>query len=569
MLARSLISRALAVLLLLGPAFARGQEIGNPELFTKSLEAARQALEYYGSYDNPKELRRVADLGYRIAQETEFTSFPFSFFLVDIPVPNAFALPGGQIFLTRGMLDLEPTDEMLAGLLGHEIGHVVKEHGTRMQRRATLLNVLSQALLAGVIIAANDSDDDYVPPGGYYPKPSSGDRVMGAAAAGVVVSELLLRSYSREFEDEADDEGQRFAAGAGFDPDGYRQLMVLMQSRLPESKEYGYWRTHPFFESRIRAAAVREELLTVQEPRPADDYRHRTQKALLSFANRGKVKEEGLRMLEDAALAAWPIGEAADDIRLARLHEIRDRELEEHLLRRDYGDLLVAYRETYQDVESIDPESPLLAKLAHEMKGFEVHLEEAYPQAVEVFQRGVFETDFLETFTRNYPEATELPAIALQLGDAYSRLRRPADAVEMYLEAWKSAPETEAGRKARIGLRSLASSLDRLDALQHLTDETEDPELQRLAKEQLEKTVGTFTDLANGATYLREYPESAHTEAVTNRLHDLADNLYGEAILYQRVGDHAKALDRIHSILTEAPLSPAAERLRQKAILEG
>jgi predicted Zn-dependent protease len=438
-----------------------------------------------------------------------------------------------------------------------------------MQRRATLLNVLSQALLAGVIIAANDSDDDYVPPGGYYPNPSSGDRVMGAAAAGVVVSELLLRSYSREFEDEADDEGQRFAAGAGFDPDGYRQLMVLMQSRLPESKEYGYWRTHPFFESRIRAAAVREELLTVQEPRPADDYRQRTQKALLTFAHRGKVKEEGSKMLEDAALAAWPIGEAADDIRLARLHEIRDRELEEHLLRRDYGDLLVAYRETYNNVESIDPDSPLLAKLAHEMKDFEARLEEAYPQAVEVFQRGVFETDFLVTFTSNYPDATELPAIAVQLGDAYSRLRRPADAVEMYLEAWKSAPETEAGRKARIGLRSLASSLDRLDALQHLTDETEDPELQRLAEEQLEKTVGTFTDLANGASYLREYPESAYTEAVTKRLNDLADNLYGEAILYQRVGDHAKALDRIHSILTEAPLSPAAERLRQKAILEG
>ena len=93
-----------------------------------------------------------------------------------------------------------------------------------MQRRATLLNILSQTLLAGVLIATHDDRDDYIPPtGGYDPSDPRSDRVMGAAAAGLVVSELLLRSYSREFEDEADDEGQRYAAGAGFDPTGYRR----------------------------------------------------------------------------------------------------------------------------------------------------------------------------------------------------------------------------------------------------------------------------------------------------------------------------------------------------------
>ena len=197
----------------------------------------------------------MAEIGYRVAQESNFRDFPLTFYLVDLPVPNAFALPGGQIFLTKGMLDLRLNDDMLAGLLGHEIGHVVLDHGMRMKRRATLLNVLSQALLAGVVISASRSDRQ---PGG-IPDPygggsSSGDLVLGTAAAGAVVSELLLRSYSREFEDEADDEGQRLAAGAGFDPDGTRQLMERMRAHMPETREYGYWRTHPFFEERVRAA---------------------------------------------------------------------------------------------------------------------------------------------------------------------------------------------------------------------------------------------------------------------------------------------------------------------------
>ena len=66
----------------------------------------------------------------------------------------------------------------------------------------------------------------------------------------------------------------------------------------------------------------------------------------------------------------------------------------------------------------------------------------------------------------------------------------------------------------------------------------------------------------------RHDPQSELTPRVTARLNSLAENLYGEAILYQRVGDHAKALERIHAILTEAPLSPAAAKLRSKAVLE-
>jgi len=566
---RSLLTVGLCVLLSLAPLSAQDAEVANSDLFIKSLEAARQAVEFYGPYDNPRELLRVSEIGYRIAQETRFSKYPLSFFLVDIPVPNAFALPGGQIFITRGMLDLGLTDDMLGGLMGHEVGHVVKNHGTRMQRRATLLNVLSQTLLAGVIIASENSRDDYVPPtGGYDPTDPRGDRIMGAAAAGLVVSELLLRSYSREFEDEADDEGQRYAAGAGFDPNGYRLLMDLMRTRLPESREFGYWRTHPFFESRVKAANVRADLLTIQKERPVDEFRQQTQATLLSLTELAGLEEPAQRLLEDASLTAWPIGPAADKIRLDRLHEVRDLELERNLLARDYGRLLEEYEQTRAQVEELDPEGELQGTLDDEMSQLMTEVGEIAEQALEVLSGGIYETEFLETFLSNYPDAPQVTDVALDLGDAYARLRRPEAAAEMYLRAWRRDPESEAGRRAQSGLRILTPMIEDLSVLQQLTAEAADPELQRIAEEQLDKSVASFSDLSNGATFLKEYPTHGHSDAVTARINRLAEDLLGEATLYQRVGDSAKALDRINRILTEAPFSPAAEKLRQDAVLQ-
>ena len=186
-----------------------------------------------------------------------------------------------------------------------------------------------------------------------------------------------------------------------------------------------------------------------------------------------------------------------------------------------------------------------------------------------LYRRGVVETHFLETFVSNYPDAPEFPEVALDLGNAYSRLQRPADAVEQYLATWKKAPDSPAGQRARTGLRTLAGLLDRLDALQQLVDQEDDPELRELAAGRMAKVVTTFKELDNGATFLKRHPGSEHAEAVTRRLNQLAENLYGEVILYQTVGDHAKALDGITRILTQAPLSPAAERLRDRAVLEG
>jgi Zn-dependent protease with chaperone function len=553
---------------LVSPVHATSHTVEKTELFKKSLEAAVQAIDYYGELERPEELRRVAEIGYRLAQESLHQEMPFTFYLVDMPEPNAFALPGGQIFLTRGMLDLPLDDDMLAGLIGHEIGHVVLEHGIKMKRRATLLNVISQAVLAGVIIGA-DSGGSREPVNPY--DPTGGDRrdiIYGTAAAGAVVSELLLRNYSREFEDEADEEGQRLAAAAGYDPNGTNKLMDTMRAHMPQSREYGYWRTHPFFEERVKAAAVRQEFLKVQPDESAATYRQTTQERLMALAEELSGEEELVGLLRDRALVAWPQGEIADGLRLEQLRESRDLELAKTELRRDFGGLVALYDRHLEEVRELTPESPLIGILANEIAGFRATRDKLYPRAQEVFAGGIYETEFLETFLSNFSEAPEVPEVALALATAYSRLGRQAEAVGLFMQASAAGPDSAAGRRAGNGLRTLASALDRLDALQRLANDSDDPEVRRVATARLAELASTYKELANGAAYLKSFPTGEWAAVVNERLNSLAEKLHGEVILYQTVGDHVKGIERIQQILTHAPNSPAAERLRERMVLK-
>ena len=588
----------LALLLWLVATPGRAAEPG-ADLFEKSMQAAVEAVQVYGAWDDSAQMRRVADVGYRVAQASGFREFPISFYLLDLPEPNAFALPAGQVFVTRGILSLGLTDDELAALLGHEIAHVVKRHGVRMERRATLLNVLSQAALIGVVLNADRQRSTHA---GQLPYPlnvdtqqqQTGDLITGTYAAGLILSELLLRSYSREFEDEADEAGQRWAADAGFAQDGTENLMAVLGSRLPDDQEYGYWRTHPFFAQRLAAARIRSQPLGRGIPRVTDEFRSWSQKRLLELGSTikeakvppqpagrppaeppGTEGKEGprppggltsaARLVESAALNAWPKGVEAERLRLDRLHRLRDETMSRVPISRDFGQTLKAYDREVEEVAAIDASSPLLPTLREEREALAKENIELLPQARGVWSEGVYETGFLETFLSNWPDDPAVPSVALALAESYSRTGRQADAVELFLRAERSeSPDAE---KARLGLRNLAPDLDQLTALAELANQTQDPELAAAAAKRLDAVVSTYGDIAAGAAYLTRFPGGPHSDVVTARLHLLAENLYGEVLLYQSLGDHVKAIERIQKILTYAPTSPAAQKLLEKVVL--
>ncbi len=544
--------------------------IANPDLFEKSLKVAVEAAAQYGTSADSEQLARVNRIGYELAQQAEFQKFPFTFAVADMPVPNAFALPAGQIFITTGMLDLGLDDDMLANVLGHEIAHVTQEHYLKMSRKATLMSVLGNLLVAGVLIGeANGSRKQgtqapYDPRVGYD---SGGDLIQGAAAASLVISELLLRSYSRDNEDEADKVGQGFAAAAGYDPDGARRLWNKMNSNSPQLKEYGYWHTHPFGDERSRAAEARKSTWAIATKKSADDYRKRTQATLSSYLDRKKPEEDVTAFLKTSLLSAWPEGKVADGLRLEKLHKRRDDELTRPVLSRDYGAVLKLYRQEVSELRAVDAKSDLITALDGEISDLEAKRKELYPRAVEILGGGIYETSFLVSFVSNFPEAPQVPEVALALGDAYSRLGNRTEAVTQYLKAWENAPDSTEGKRARTGLRVLAPNLQELAALQQMADQTKDTDLKRVAQDRLGSVVRSYAELANGAEYLRRFPEGPYVVPVIERLNVLAENLYGEIVLYQSVGDSAKAMERINKIFTHAPLSPAAEKLRDQAIL--
>ena len=409
----------------------------------------------------------------------------------------------------------------------------------------------------------------------------------------MAITELVMRSYSREHEDESDEEGQRFAAAAGYDPNALERLMARMGERIPQSKAYGYWQTHPFFDSRVQAAKARGRYLATLEAAPAEEvdaYRQATQESLLAFAanptkrlaprpgpqpRESKAAPPALRFVKTMALNAWPAGTAAESLRLERLHERRDRELERLATSRDYGEVTAAYRKEMEAVRSLTPDSPFLAVLSQELADLRRQSEEFYRDSIGILDRGVFETPFLEAFLSNYPDSPRAPRVALLLGVACSRLGRETDAVENFLKAWESEPagniaedgDTPAA-EAQRGLRNLAPVLTRLGSLQHLALQERDPELGERAENRLRSLAGNYDDITSGSEYLERFPDGPYAGEVEERLDELADLLYKEMVIYQDLGDAAKAIARASQILTHAPLSPTARRLSDERLSE-
>src|SRR5438552_11805408 len=145
----------LAVLALLG-ACTRNPVSGRPELTLMSAAEERrigagraaEVARTIGLVDDPRLDTYVQELGRRLAARSPRRDVSYTFAVVDMAEPNAFALPGGEIFVSRGLLVLANSEDELAGVLGHEIGHVAARHAARRVTRAAPLALVT-ALGAG------------------------------------------------------------------------------------------------------------------------------------------------------------------------------------------------------------------------------------------------------------------------------------------------------------------------------------------------------------------------------------------------------------------------------------
>jgi predicted Zn-dependent protease len=194
-------------------------------------QASKEVAQSIGFYKDDKVQSYVADIGKRMAAESERPNLPWEFHVVDDAAVNAFAIPGGFIYVTRGLMGVVNTEAELASVIGHEIAHVTHRHSVQQISKAQLAQL---GLGIGSIL--------------------SSDIAKFGQLAGAGLGLLFLK-YGRDAENQADQSGLRYALQENYDvremPKVFQSLSRIGQTggggRLPE-----WLSTHPEPESRIK-----------------------------------------------------------------------------------------------------------------------------------------------------------------------------------------------------------------------------------------------------------------------------------------------------------------------------
>ncbi|MDA1092853.1 MAG: M48 family metalloprotease [Acidobacteria bacterium] len=205
-------------------------------------ESDAQVRSQMGVYDDDALQRYVEEIGLEMAARSHRPDLPWSFAVVDSPAVNAFAIPGGFIYLTRGIMAFLGDEADLAGVLGHEIGHVTARHSVQAMTRASGAQL---GLAVGSIFSP------------------AARAAGGLAQSGLGV--LFLR-YGRDAELQADRLGVQYAGETGWDPGGVRDMLSTL-SRLSDGSDSrgvpGWLSTHPAASDRVeRIGPVIDELDT-------------------------------------------------------------------------------------------------------------------------------------------------------------------------------------------------------------------------------------------------------------------------------------------------------------------
>jgi predicted Zn-dependent protease len=176
----------------------------------------QQVLADYGEYKDPRIQAYVNDIGQKLARSSHRANLQWRFTVVDSPEVNAFALPGGYVYVTRGIMAYMDSEADLAGVIGHEIGHVTARHGAQRATRAQTagLGVLAASVLGAVLES------------------------RGLGGAGDLASQLsqtvaagYIASYSREQELQADKLGAEYLARSNYNPQNMVDVIQVLRSQ--------------------------------------------------------------------------------------------------------------------------------------------------------------------------------------------------------------------------------------------------------------------------------------------------------------------------------------------------
>lgn len=220
------------------PVTDENQHVGisQEQEIAMGLRAAPQMMQQFGGLDPSDQAQTYLDqICRRLIQNSEAKDTEWQFdchLLADQETINAFALPGGQMFITDALASRLDTEGQLAGVMAHEIGHVVARHSA--QRIAK--QQLTQGLTGAAVIAAYDPNDP---------------RSQQAAQVAAVVGQLVNMKFGRDDELQSDQLAVRFMAEAGYDPRTLIRVMEILDQASQGNRPPEFFSTHPNPENRI------------------------------------------------------------------------------------------------------------------------------------------------------------------------------------------------------------------------------------------------------------------------------------------------------------------------------
>jgi predicted Zn-dependent protease len=175
-------------------------------------------------------------MGQSLVAQIGSTPFEFKFYLINAQDPNAFAIPGGYIFVTTGLLVLAENEQEIAGVLSHEISHVTARHIAQLIEKSKRLNIASMVAILAAMLAGG-----------------GGAGSQAGATMAMATTEALALKYTREMETDADQNGLHLLTKAGYDPNGmitlFNRLQKVSLAMAPNIP--AYLLTHPAVENRI------------------------------------------------------------------------------------------------------------------------------------------------------------------------------------------------------------------------------------------------------------------------------------------------------------------------------
>jgi beta-barrel assembly-enhancing protease len=192
------------------------------------IQSAPEMIREFGGEHRDRKLQAYVDrVGERLVESTEASSSPYKFdfhLLADEKTVNAFALPGGQIFITMALLERLKNEDQLAGVLGHEIGHVINRHSAE--------HIAKQELTQGIIQATDIATGD-------------------AGMISRFVGSMINMKYGREDELESDEYGVKYMFESGYRPETMIDVMRILKDASGGGSQPEFMSTHPSPDNRI------------------------------------------------------------------------------------------------------------------------------------------------------------------------------------------------------------------------------------------------------------------------------------------------------------------------------